>query len=567
MSGAAAQEARAVMDNDLTVWLDARFPRVAPRDFYRDIFPAGELDGKDAYTAGKYTGIIVAVTNTKKADGHTKIKRYSLTDDLDAVDIATASNDFCLCAPISYAGKQRTAERARYLYAIAVDLDRIRRSRGRLDGLEDLIHQTQTVNGWKKDYTILPRPTYIVSSGTGLHLYFVLDKPIPLYPEYAKELQRLKHDLTDAIWNGYIVDIKSRDEVQQEGIYQGFRMPGTITKNGGRAVAFKTGERVTLEYLNVYVKEESRAEKAARIKKEKRGAVSLEDAAQKFPEWYERRIVKGEPRGIWHTNRALYDWWLRKIPTEAKTGHRYYCVMMLAVYAQKCSRYDEKHNPVPVTEEELERDAYGLVPVLDEMTDNENNHFGVDDVQDALEAFQERWITYPRAAIEYRTGIEIKENKRNGRKQDAHLQIARAMLDVMGKQKGAALQGRKSKQEAVVEWRRNNPGGTIKECIAETGIPQATVYRHWNGGAQPPADATGGADREAAAALAQIERRIKAEIEKQRTALMAYEKDVEELRAALDAISDGADKERYKKRLEIAEEDLAALKKDFPGKV
>jgi len=566
MSGAAAQEARAVMDNDLTVWLDARFPRVTPRDFYRDIFPAGELDGKDAYTAGKYTGIIVAVTDTKKADGHTKIKRYSLTDDLDAVDIAAASNDFCLCAPISYAGKQRTAERARYLYAIAVDLDRIRRSRGRLDGLEDLIHQTQTVNGWKKDYTILPRPTYIVSSGTGLHLYFVLDKPIPLYPEYAKELQRLKHDLTDAIWNGYIVDIKSRDEVQQEGIYQGFRMPGTVTKNGGRAVAFKTGERVTLEYLNVYVKEESRAEKAARIKKEKRGAVSLKDAAQKFPEWYERRIVKGEPRGIWHTNRALYDWWLRKIPTEAKTGHRYYCVMMLAVYAQKCSRYDEKHNPVPVTEEELERDAYGLVPVLDEMTDDENNHFGVDDVQDALEAFQERWITYPRAAIEYRTGIEIKENKRNGQKQADHLAEARAVRDVRAGRRGErwdAHNGRKSAAAVVMEWREHNPGGTKADCVRDTGLTKPTVYKHWEGGAE----ATGGADREAALTLAQIERRIKAELEKQRAAIIAYEKILEEMRAALDTMPNGEEKERYKKRLEVAEEDLADMKKDFPGKV
>lgn len=154
--------------NAMTVWLNDHFQEVEPYGFYRGIFPAGELDMEGAYTKGKYTGIILAVTNDKTAFGKRKALRYSLTDDLSAVDVVTASDDFCICAPLSYAGKKRTAVNARMLYAIAVDVDKLRYSRdGSPAGLLNLWKQIDKANS-------LPRPTYIVSSGTGLHLYYVL---------------------------------------------------------------------------------------------------------------------------------------------------------------------------------------------------------------------------------------------------------------------------------------------------------------------------------------------------------------------------------------------------------
>lgn len=45
----------------------------------------------------------------------------------------------------------------------------------------------------------------------------------------------------------------------------------------------------------------------------------------------------------------------RKIFEGARVGHRYNCLMVLTTYAMKCSMYDEKHNPEPVTYEELEK--------------------------------------------------------------------------------------------------------------------------------------------------------------------------------------------------------------------
>ena len=185
-----------------------------------------------------------------------KVFRYTLTDDLDLIDELTARDDlFCLMSPISYAGKSRSAENARFMYAMAFDLDNIRvKEDGTPIGLMNLW------NGHIETAERLPKPTYIVSSGNGLHLYYVFEKPVPLFTNIVKQLEKLKYELTWMMWNEGIVNIKSEKDIQQEGIYQGFRVPGTITKHedGSRARAFRTGEKVDIDYLNGFVAEESR---------------------------------------------------------------------------------------------------------------------------------------------------------------------------------------------------------------------------------------------------------------------------------------------------------------------
>lgn len=464
------------MENELTRYLEDIYTELTPRSFYRWIFPEGELDQDGAFTKGKYTGIVVEVTGTKKDQGRQRVKRYALTDDLGAVDIAVGTDHFCICSPLSYAGKKRTAENARELYAIAIDLDRIRMEHNRKydlpTGIVDLFKQF--------DAGFLPRPTMIVSSGTGLHLYYLLERPVPLYRDYALELQDLKRALTRKIWNGYIVDIESDRDIQQEGIYQGFRMPGTVTKKGDRARAFLTGERTTIEDLNKFVPELERARKAA---KHKRGKISLAEAEKRYPDWYDARIKRGKKRGTWAVNRALYDWWKRQITEKAVVGHRYYCLMTLAIYAKKCSIYDADKNPNPVTREELEDDCFALLEHMEELTEKEDNHFTEDDVLAALESFDDRWTMYPRSSIEYRSGITIPAAKRNGQRQSDHLEEARAIRDIRSRRRGEtwdAHNGRKPKRDDVLAWRRDHPDGKKVDCFRETGISRPTIDKYWN---------------------------------------------------------------------------------------
>lgn len=459
----------------LMAYLSTYYDEVTPREFYREIFPVGSLEKRGEYVQGKYTAIAVAVTNERKPDGRVKVLRHTITDDLDVVEELANTDNFCLCSPIGYAGKRRTAENARELYAIAVDLDylKVRNDLSPL-GVENLLERHVDL------VERIPRPTFIVGSGSGIHLYYVLDTPVKLYRDVVRSLQEYKRELTRLIWHDTITDIQSTADIQQEGIYQGFRMPGTITKSGGRARAFRIGERVSLEYLNSFVADRYKMDISQTARK---ASISLQEAAELYPEWYERRIVRGEGRGFWGLNRAVYDWWLDRIKSGATVGHRYYCVMTLAVYARKCSRYDPKHNPNPVTREELERDCFSLVEAFDAMTKTADNHFSTDDVLSALEAFDDRWITFTRRSIADRSGIQITANKRNGQRQRDHLEEARAIRDIRARRRGEkwdAHNGRKSKGDLVAGWRMQNPDGSKAECIKQTGLSKPTVYKYWN---------------------------------------------------------------------------------------
>lgn len=76
----------------------------------------------------------------------------------------------------------------------------------------------------------LPRPTYLVSSGTGIHIYYVFEKPIPLFKNIVEQLEVLKKRLTWQAWTQGASSL--HDNVQYESLFQGFRMVGTITKRG-----------------------------------------------------------------------------------------------------------------------------------------------------------------------------------------------------------------------------------------------------------------------------------------------------------------------------------------------
>ncbi|MBF0848636.1 hypothetical protein IR145_14365, partial [Streptococcus danieliae] len=150
-----------------------------------------------------------------------------------------------------------------------------------------------------------------------------------------------------------------------------------------------------------------------------------------------------------------------------KEGHRYFCIMTLAMYAVKCN----------VPYEELERDAYNLLEPMESISSSDDNHFTEEDIKDALRAYKDNYATFPRKDIEKITGIRIDPNKRNYQKQADHLEEARMIRDLRQKRNGTKWtdnNGRKSKDQIVAKWRYNNPQGKKVECIRETGLSKPT---------------------------------------------------------------------------------------------
>lgn len=198
------------------------------------------------------------------------------------------------------------------------------------------------------------------------------------------------------------------------------------------ATVHRVGKKVTADYLNEFV---SKANRMNVIYKSK---LTLSDAKKLYPSWYNRRVVNKEKPGHWICNENLYNWWYNRIYDEAKVGHRYYCLMMLCIYAIKCD----------ISEERLQDDCMQLMSKFEELTEDEDNHFTEKDVLDAMQAFYNKdFITYPINSIQNRSGLHIEKNKRNYRKQIDHLEYIRdykqSKLKEMNAQLGAEIQKKK----------------------------------------------------------------------------------------------------------------------------
>lgn len=431
--------------------LENTFEEVHYMDFYRDLFPAGSFEKKGQMELGKYNGILVVV-----GEGDQRTKRYTVTDDLDVIADVAESADFCLMSPISYAGKSRKSENARFLYALTIDLDGI----DSLKRFQFLMIQINDGANMKAFVWGLPRPTYIISSGTGVHLYYVFDRPVPLFSNIVKQLEKLKSRLTWQAWTQGASSL--HDRVQYESLFQGFRVVGTITKRGDKCRAFRAGEKCSIEYLNDFVPAEYQATEFTY-----KSDLLLKDAAKKYPEWYRMRIVEKKPRGSWTCKKALYDWWIWQINAGAVQGNRYWCIMTLATYAMKCG----------VSFANLRRDAYSLLPLLNSRGDA----FTTSDVDHALQAYSASYVNYPIHTIIARTGIQIPRNRRNGRKQAQHLKIMNAIRDIEypdGEWRNK--EGRPDKKRLVEEWRERHPEGRKADCVRDTGLSKPTVYKWWN---------------------------------------------------------------------------------------
>ena len=111
------------MDNFILKYLNTYFEEVKPLEFYRDIFPLGELEEKEERIRGKYNAI--AVELLPKEENQTSIKRYIVNNDLKRIEELLESENFIIISPISYCGKSRESKNARFIYAIAFDLDGI----------------------------------------------------------------------------------------------------------------------------------------------------------------------------------------------------------------------------------------------------------------------------------------------------------------------------------------------------------------------------------------------------------------------------------------------------------
>lgn len=441
---------------------------VSPMEVYTDVFKLGEgyIQRSDE-PPGQFKANPVGYYKNKGEDsGHFRIL---FEDTFQEILEEMQGAEFTLLNGLTYFGRRNVQEHASKIFAMIFDLDGV---------------TEKTLNAFLSGAIVgnaYPVPNYVALSGHGIHLYYVLEDPVSLFPYTKIQLKDLKYALTDKIWNMYT---STEEKVQHQGINQGFRIIGGMTKEDAaeRTVrAFRVNEHpFSLDQLCQYVPVELRVDQEKLWKESK---YSLEQARKKFPDWYEKVVVNGDksPKywdiaGKVHGDNpfALYDWWRGKLEAGATYGHRYFSIMALAIYGAK--------NDKPY--EDVRKDALEYVTFLDAL--NPDEPFTASDVEAALECYDTRYKTFPIKDLEKITGIQIPRNKRNGQKQAHHLEEARAIRDIRMKRQGRKWdenngrpKGSGTAQKKVQDYRTEHPDATVSEVARALNISRTTVYKWW----------------------------------------------------------------------------------------
>ena len=435
------------------------FQEVSPYEFYRDMFPKGSLQSEQ----GDGKGNVIATQIRPSGRGRTK--QWIVDDSLKMLE-KVVGDEFGLVPPIAFYGKTHRKQNAHELYAVAVDIDYVGEQQ-----LKNLLKQFG--NG------VQLRPTYLVSSGKGVHVYYFLQEPVQLYHNLESTLAALKESFIRRLWND--TSSLKPDDPDITGIYQGFRCVGSQSKLGEAypVRAYRLSDnRYTLEDIKSSIPDckvdLSVLTVKPRLKDNKR--MPIEKAKQLYPEWYQARVIERQPKkkGTWTCNEALYEWWKAKIITNVKVGGRYFSIMALCAYGLKCG----------IPEKQIKKDAYSFLDHLESLTDDETNHFTREDVKDALKALQaDNKLLSTMASrewIEKQTKVPIPPNKRNGRKQAVHVQFMNLNRQFKVMNGECTNGGRPTAQARVQEWRLAHPEGRKADCVRDTGLDKKTVYKWWD---------------------------------------------------------------------------------------
>ena len=474
------------------------------------MFPEGFLQQKGASYDGKPNAIVVEDTGIdrpvlddegkpvedEKGDEKTVrvMHRYTVSDDLDDLkdlrDLSIRKNTFMFLSPVSYFGKSRNHLNARFLHAFMIDLDYVGDKE-----LANLLHQMNR--------GVIPQANFLVSSGTGLHVVYLLKEPIPLMTRYVDGLQAIKRGLIDRVWNAH-TSAADPEKRQYQGIYQGFRMVGTATKLNGEignpklkqpyvVEAFSHDETppATISYLLSFLPElkgmsgMDDLEAVGELSRLVRPRTPLDRAKELWPEWFEERVVQNAPRRGFLFGRAAYDNTLEAITNDASVSHRYWCIFRLAVMANKCG----------VSKEELKKDALSLVDRFDALTEDPSNPFTEDDVMSALKAYEDggesgRARRYTEAFLERTSGVKVKKaSKITKNPPDKRLpladslKVARLTRDLNQQRAGTNWwdngnrDGAPTKAMQVWEVAYGNPDMTHSAIARKAGVSRPTVIK------------------------------------------------------------------------------------------
>lgn len=219
--------------DEIVTMLESQYAEVNGCNFYRYIFPENEKSGK-MYTDFSHPNAVYLYQDGRDKGTERRLRRRIMLADTWESDYMeyVEGNPMTLCSGLSYRGRRNRLEDAQRMNALVFDLDGVA-------GYE-LRNLFLRFGAPAKRLRTLPMPTFLVASGAGLHVYYVFERPIDLFPNIKLQLKALKYDLTFRLWEYKATS--TNKEIQYQSINQGFRMVGSMNaKYGNTLRAFQTG--------------------------------------------------------------------------------------------------------------------------------------------------------------------------------------------------------------------------------------------------------------------------------------------------------------------------------------
>ena len=375
--------------------------------FYQDYFRDFQFNGAEH--------IVVVKANADKRKGEKRTMSYPSIRAM-CEDVRDRTDSY-VCPVSMFAPVARKALGSK-IYAFVVDLDGVTAA-----DLQLLI---------EKDFHGL-KPTYIVNSGGGLHLVYVLNEPVRYFNYRKRALDETYKRIRDA----HIDHDMSYKVDKQCGLIHSFRIAGSLTKIGTIAAAFKTGERWDIESLAT------------------EAGIDIPDEPPK------RQYKTYEKKGVTPLPTKCSGWYnstVRYIKEHVKQGYRHSSMFALMIIALKTRTRRDK----------LRED---LITIRD--------HFNATGGRDKIEGdYPDYLMDYGKITIAQRVRRSTLEDlrgmeeylghgylpcKRNGRKQADHL---------------AMLATKKSKKGIVEAYLVQHPTASINEIANATGSDRKTVIKY-----------------------------------------------------------------------------------------
>lgn len=464
--------------------LSGCFDEVNPFTFYETLF-----SDKDIYT----DTCIVSYGSNEKMPLVKSNPIEKTTKTLTIEEMITSSVDYgnVYVAPATFFRNCNITKCLKSLYAIVVDFDGDKRGVS-VDLLKWLLER---INENEDD---LPSPTFVTNSGNGLHLFWVFEKPVPMF----NENKRVMSELYKAI-HQKLADYNAKP--QKHHFAQAYRVVGSRTKLNKTTTAFKTSEVLPVETLlkdfgiekNLIWSEGKKKEKMEPSESMLKLANNIENTlgvvCENKDDWdyvhkyiaenkkafskmfklnQSKRFRKNDGTG-WGTP-LWYATMKDRIIKDTPEGHRYTSLMALTVIGYKCN--------IPF--ETVKKDIDEIIIKWQMRPKSFEVRFH-DEYRDRIDnMYSEKFKKVRKVQLEEWLGFKMmSSSRRNGRPQKQHLKGARAIQKINDEFNGTNWRdgnGRKPKKDIVQQWRLEHPDGRKADCIRDTKLNKRTVYKWWD---------------------------------------------------------------------------------------